>query len=358
MLTLNRCVHRLALMAAVVGCVAITFHPNWRALVAESYTAPIGNAREAAKQQQEDIEERLKKKRQDKDGNGDSPSGGGSSADYDFGRWGLFFSANYTDVDRDSRREPGYESDITGATFGGDVRVRRNLIVGGALTLTRNDTNYVNDLGTLDTDTFAGAVFASYNPTDESFIDVFGSVTGLDYTNKRNVGADRVRASYDGTSYSAGLNAGRDWYSGPYSYGPRVKFTYTKTDIDSATETAADLNNANIVDSFDVKSALGELGVAGSYVSSFDWGVLSTQASLFYQHEFSSDAQYIGTTNRGTLARSSFLTDGPDRDTFLGAVSIVIARPQGMQIFGSVEKLFGHSYMDRWTATGGVRFEF
>ncbi|MCB1896173.1 MAG: autotransporter outer membrane beta-barrel domain-containing protein, partial [Rhodocyclaceae bacterium] len=118
------------------------------------------------------------------------------------------------------------------------------------------------------------------------------------------------------------------------------------------------LNNALDIQGYDVESNLAEIGVTGATVFSQTWGVLSAQASLFYQHEFSNDAQLIHLTNVGTGTPSTFLTDDPDRNVFLGSLGVVAIREQGFQIYGNVEKLFGHSYMDRWTVNGGVRIEF
>ncbi|MCB1930198.1 MAG: autotransporter outer membrane beta-barrel domain-containing protein [Rhodocyclaceae bacterium] len=343
-------------LSAALGTIATTLHPDWRQLVAESYKSAVERAEEAGKRQKEDVEDRLEELKKEKKEKKDS--GGSAGETSPLAPAGMFVNATYSEIDRDTRREPGYEAKIKALTVGGDMYLRNNLLVGVAVTVNRDDTTYVDRLGDLDTDAVAVGLYGTYNPTDTTFIDMIAGYGWLDYDGRRNVPNDVAEASYDGRRLNFGVTFGKDWYSGRYSYGPRFKYTYSKTKIDSFTETAANLNNALDIEGYDVESNLAEIGVTGATVFSQTWGVLSTQASLFYQHEFSNDAQLIHLTNVGTGTPSTFLTDDPDRDVFLGSLGVVAIREQGFQIYGNVEKLFGHSYMDRWTINGGVRIEF
>lgn len=345
-MVIKRVGYRAFIATAAIGSIVISLNPSWQELVAESYQAAAERAEEARERQDRDVEKRLDELKE----------GPGSGAL--LGPIGVFGNATYTNVDRQERREPGYDSDIIGLTLGADTRLQNNVLVGAAITVTRDDTTYLNNLGDLETDGVAIALYGSFSPDDTSFVDVVAGYGWNDYESRRNVNGDVARASYDGDRYNVGVTVGKDWFSGPYTFGPRVKFTYSKANIDRARETASNRNNAVIVDSYDVESQLAEIGVRGAMVQSLNWGVLSTEASVFYQHEFDKDAQFIGSTNVGTSARSNFLTDSPDRDTFLGSVGFVVVRPQGIQIYGNVEKLFSHSYLDRWTVNGGVRVEF
>jgi len=390
------------LSAAAIGCIAITLVPHWRDLVAQDYgfgagvspprddipgqgpegdQSPEGDSgqgpedtsepgaddmpgqgaedmsEQGAEKEKEAVEKRLKETREER---GD---------DLLAGRVGVFITGTYGETDRrTTQRENGFDAELSGVTFGADYRLSRKAVVGGALTYQKNDTTYDDRIGSLDSETYGVTAYLGTAPSDTSFLDFMVGYGNLDYKNRRNVFAtvapstaapivDVARSNYDGYRLTAGVSGGMDWISGPFSYGPRASLDYLYTDVDESVETSGGASAAR-VGSYSKDSIKLKLGVGGSHASSFTWGVLSTQASFSYVREFADDAVRIKITNIATGDQSSSLTDEPDRDTFLGTIGAAVIRPNGVTIFGNLEQLFGHSYMDRWTANAGVRLEF
>ncbi len=344
------------LSLAAIGCIAITLVPHWRDLVAQDYgTSATDISQQMANKEREALEKRLAETREE------------TGDDMLAGRYGLFLTGTYGETDRSTtRREPGFDADLIGFVVGADYRINRQTVVGAAINYQESDSDYDDRLGSLDNESIGILAYLGMVPTDNSYFDVRIGYAELDHENRRNIFADTTspttitdvaRSDYDGYRFTAGASAGYDWYAGPYSYGPRASLDYVYTDVDASVEKSGGASAVR-VDGYSKDSLQLRLGVAGSRANSFNWGVLSTQASFSYVHEFADDALTLDITNIATGTESQFRTDNPDRDIFLGSIGAVAVLPHGISVFGNVEKLFGHSYMERWTANAGVRLEF
>ena len=95
-------------LSAALGTIATTLHPDWRQLVAESYKSAVERAEEAGKRQKEDVEDRLEELKKEKKEKKDS--GGSAGETSPLAPAGMFVNATYSEIDRDTRREPGYEA--------------------------------------------------------------------------------------------------------------------------------------------------------------------------------------------------------------------------------------------------------
>ncbi len=319
------------------------------------------SANTAAAGQRTRVESRLEELRENEDQH--APTGGGASADVVFGRVGLFTSLTYTETERDETSlENGYESDLSGITLGVDYRFSDQFVAGIAAGYSDADADFDNAAGTLDTKSISVTLYGTYAPIPSAYLDAYLGYANQEYDSERNVAimpaTGVARGDTDGDQILAGVAAGYEWNSGALSIGSFANLDYIKTEIDSYKEKGG-LGLAQSYDDQTTHSLTTAVGLRSSYAISFPWGVLLPQGRLSYVHEFKDDARGIPSSLILSPGSSlSLTTDDPDRDYFLGGAGASIVLARGVQLFVDLEKLFGHDFMDDWTATAGFRAEF
>ncbi|MEX2642148.1 MAG: autotransporter outer membrane beta-barrel domain-containing protein [Acetobacterales bacterium] len=280
-------------------------------------------------------------------------------------------------------RERGYEGSTVGVQIGGDYRIDNSTLAGIILTYDRSDTDFDADQpgdgfvpfpndGGNEEDNYALNLYASRTIGDNAYID--GTV-GYGYSeyefarrvvfqeSTRTVATTPVVAEADTEGYqlSAGIGAGYDFYRGALQYGPYVRATWVRSEIDGYTET--DVNNSGLavsVDDSTATSLTSVLGVRASYSYSTSWGVLVPQGRVEWEHEFRDDARDVTTrlVQDATNTALTVRTDEPDRDYFNVGAGLLLVLPNGIMPFIDVETLVGYEDFDRTRVTGGVRLEF
>ena len=125
-----------------------------------------------------------------------STAGGGSAATFSSGsqrRWnglGFFASGLVESLNRDiTTFQDGYKSPIFPITGGADYRFSNKLVAGLALSYSNTDGDFRSG-GNFSTNSYGGTLFASYLPTDKTFVQVTGGYTKNDYLVSRLVSAD------------------------------------------------------------------------------------------------------------------------------------------------------------------------
>ncbi len=331
------------LVVCVAGCTSIMFNPEWRALVAASYEGVLSDPTRTTRKEQEVVGERLEKLREE--------------AERVLPKRGVFATATYTDIDRDTTiREQGYDGTLLGITVGGDYRLRRNLVLGIAAAASNQDDDIKGNAGNREIDSFSFSLYGSYYPIDNSYIDFLGGFKISDYDTERDVSNTSIRGDYDGFAIQAALNAGFDYNIEAFTFGPRLETSYVYFNNDDLVEENGP--QAVRVEGEENDSLLVKIGGDVRRAISFDWGVLIPQATLFYQHEFLNDSQSLEVTNISSGETGSFLTDNPDRNTFIGRLGFVATMPKRVRLFINYEQLFSHSYLKTKTVNFGARIDF
>ena len=112
---------------------------------------------------------------------------GGSAATFTSGsqrRWnglGFFASGLVESLNRDiTTFQDGYKSTILGITAGGDYRFSKRLVAGLALSYSNTDGDFRSG-GNFSTNSYGGLLFASYLPTDRTFMQITGGYTKNNY---------------------------------------------------------------------------------------------------------------------------------------------------------------------------------
>lgn len=313
----------------------------------------------SAAQQRKELEKRI-------EGEEEGKKGGGAAADVRFGRFGAFFSVQYSNSDRDQTDlEQGYDSDLTGALAGLDYRFGDALIAGVSLGYVEDDLSYDQNSGGLDTKSWSATLYATYAPQDNAYLGAYFGYGDLDYDGTRNVlfngspatpGGIRgtTRSSTEGEQWRAGISGGYDWSMGRWTAGGFAKLDYVTTDVDAYTE-SGNTGLEMIYPSQTSRSLLSTLGVRASTT----WGRVSPELRVGWAHEFKNDSRQID-TRLAVSPNAPFIvtTDAPDRDYLVSGVGAVVETGGSLLLFVDYERTDGHSYLDTWAVSAGVTGEF
>ena len=298
--------------------------------------------------------------------------GAAASAD-DFSRWGLFVNGNVKFGDKDgTANEEAFDFDMLALTVGVDYRFRPNLIFGASLGYASVEADFDSGSET-DIDNWNGSLFGTYYIEDKFYIDGLLSYGSSDYDSKRRIvytdingTIDRTaRGDTDGTQLSAGLSAGYDFNSGPWTLGPHLGSYYIDADVDEFAETGAASLNMHIDDQ-DAKSFTVNAGFHASYVVNTRWGVLIPHQRLHAVHEFEDNREFgaVGFVNdpfaNDPLQPSPPIvlqTDEVDSDWFVMSAGVSAQFIHGVSGFINYQRT---TSFDEWTINDvnyGLRFE-
>jgi outer membrane autotransporter protein len=316
---------------------------------------------------------------------GDTIAGIDSGA-MQLGPFSLLINGRYSWYDRDGsddQTERGFDGDAWAAELGFDYRFSDRLIVGTILAYQETDSDFdqenagVNftpapNAGDMESDGYSITVFSAYNIGDNLYVDASLGYGSTDYTfRRRSVFQESTRttqqtdvdarADTDGDEFWGSLNAGYDFQSGAFGFGPYAGLIYNRNDIDSYTE--ADLLNSGLnmhVNDTDLESFLGQLGFRTSYAFSTSNSVIVPQLRLDYNHQFKDDAPVSTLVYALDASQTNYNITGIERDDnfFNLGFSVVAVFPHGWIPFIDYEIMLGYDDLDRSNLTMGLRKEF
>ena len=306
-----------------------------------------------AAKQTDSIEDRLAELQDE-----EAPSGG----------WGLLLSVQTGETERDETdNELGYESDLESFVIGVDYRFNNELVAGIAYGVTRDEVEYDDGVGELDTDSESLIAYVT-KLIGDGYINGYIGVAPLEYSNERNFSIEGdgdetsgvISGDYDGDQALIGISGGYDWYQDSSAVGVFLNLDYSETDTDGYTEDG-DTNYELEYPDQSFESSTATLGINGSFTVDLGWGALIPNASLAAVHEFELDSRTYAAKlvlmpdNHPT----EFIleTDDPDRDYAIATLGAVIATNSGTQFFLTYEKLLEHDFFDTWSLSAGVLIE-
>ena len=163
----------------------------------------------------------------------------------------------------------------------------------------------------------------------------------------------------DSDQLSLTLQGGYIFSHNSWTYGPTFALDYIDTDIDSYTETNADEFNLT-VQSQNIESLTSRLGGRVQYAVNQSWGILVPQFDLEWIHEYKDDAREIGAKFADDVTNTFFnvITDQPDSDYYLAALSVSAVLQSGVQAFFSYKTPIKLDEVDSAYFAGGARLEF
>ena len=304
---------------------------------------------------------------------------GGSAATFSSGsqgRWhglGLFASGLVESLNRDiTTFQDGYKSNILGITAGADYRFSKRLVAGLALSYSNTDGDFRSG-GNFSTNSYGGLLFASYLPTDRTFMQVTGGYTRNNYLVSRAVNASvddgsgtprpasgLASSNSNGNVFNLGLMTGYDHPIGRFTIGPRAGVNYSNTKIGDYGEngsTGVELKYDNQW----INSVQSVLGVQGSAAFSTGLGVLVPQFNADYIHEFANSQRFINVQfaqdGRDNPTKFRFQNDVPVRNYFNLGTGLMMVLPNGWQPFVNFRAMVGNEQFNNYAGMFGLRIE-
>ncbi|HEU5408895.1 MAG TPA: autotransporter outer membrane beta-barrel domain-containing protein, partial [Nitrospira sp.] len=230
--------------------------------------------------------------------------------------------------------------------------------------------------GNFSTNSYGGLLFASYLPTDKTFVQVTGGYTRNKYLVSRFAAADingdnvthtegLASSNSNGDIFNLGFLAGYDYPIGRFAIGPRLGVNYSNTQIHNYTENGSTGIELKYDDQW-IHSLQSVLGIQGSAVFSTSVGVLVHQMNADYIHEFANSQRLIhvqfAQDLRGTSAfpgttptKFTFQNDVPVRNYANLGTGLVMVWPNGWQSFANFRAMVGNEQFNNYAGTFGLR---
>lgn len=294
-----------------------------------------------------------------------------------FSRWGFFASGNIGRGESDAARSsPAYDYDIEGLTFGLDYRQRDNLVLGGALGLTRQDTDLAGDQGNVKMSGWSLSTYGTYSFKDIWYLDSVLTWGRNQYEMNRRIaftvprpGGGSVSINQlatgkpDGDLLSLALTFGGDFHKDALGISPYGQVLYSRTGFDAYQESllAGPGNGLGLaVESRNVTALTGVLGSRFTYTHSTDWGVVIPTASLEWTHEFKDDPEAISASFIFDPTHTIFSVAGTatDSDYLRMSVGLSMVLAHGRSGFFQYQWMAARDGQSQYNLTLGLRLEF
>lgn len=320
---------------------------------------------------------------------GPASKGNAGSIGFSSSRWnglGLFATGQAEILNRNiGPFQDGFKSTILGLTLGADYRFSKTFVAGGAFTYA-NTTGDFSQGGNFSTNAYTWTFFASYLPSEHSFIQATAGTTAHSYliarpnqfaftqNGQRKIISGISSSDSTGNVFNWTLLTGYDYHIRQFTVGPRVGLNYARTRINGYTEegsTGVELEYDNqFFESF--QSLLGIQGIASL---STRYGVLIPQFNADYVHEFENSQRRIlvkfaqdrrnpflppdplNPTMVTSPTQFAFQNDVPARNWFNLGTGFVAVLPNGYQPFVNFRAMVGNSQFTNYVWTFGLRIE-
>jgi outer membrane autotransporter protein len=263
---------------------------------------------------------------------------------------------------------------IFGLTGGLDYRFSKKLVTGMAFSYSNSDGDFRSG-GNFSTNSYGGLLFASYLPTQRTFVQVTGGYSRNKYLVSRsarasiidpNNGAIRINvndlasSNSNGNVFSLGFLTGYDHSIARFTIGPRAGITYSNTRIGDYTETGGTGIELKYNDQW-IHSLQSVLGIQASAAFSTSFGVLVPQFNADYIHEFANSQRLItvqfAEDNRDNPTKFQFKNDVPVRNYANLGTGLVMVLPNGWQSFMHFRAMVGNEQFNNYAGTLGLRIE-
>lgn len=307
-------------------------------------------------------------------------SGGESGATFTSGsqsRWhglGFFATGLIESLNRDvTTFQDGYKSNILGITVGGDYRFSKKLVAGLALSYSNTDGDFRSG-GNFSTNSYGGLLFASYLPTDRTFMQVTAGYTRSNYlvartadvsilnvlSNQSTTRSGPASSNSNGDVFNLGLLTGYDHPIGRFTIGPRAGVNYSNTKIGDYGERGRTGVELKYDDQW-INSLQSVLGIYGSAAFNTSFGVLVPQLNADYIHEFANSQRFItvqfAEDFRANPTKFKFQNDVPVRNYFNLGTGLLMVLPNGWQPFVHFRAMVGNEQFNNYAGTFGLRIE-
>lgn len=281
---------------------------------------------------------------------------------------GLFASGIIEGLDRDvTTFQDGYDSTIFGFTAGGDYRFTNKFLAGFAFTYTSQDADFTGG-GDFNTKSYVPTLFASYLPTQESFIQVVGGYTRNNFNVNRlatyqtaagtPITAGTASSDAYGNVWSLAFLLGYDKAIRNFTLGPRLGLNWSNINLQDYQETGQTGLELAYNDQW-VNSLQSIVGIYANAAYSTRVAVLVPQITADYIHEFANSQRFVESRFvqdlRANPARFNFQNEKPVRNFFNLGIGLSAVFPNGMQPYGHFRAMVGNEQFNNYAGILGLR---
>jgi uncharacterized protein YhjY with autotransporter beta-barrel domain len=312
----------------------------------------------------------------------ENDAGVADPADTELASFGATSVFSSLDEQHEHQINTPYEAGRTASGFGGllgaDHRWGTTAVAGVALRY-QGESGTIESGGHFSTHAPGVRAYGSWVPVEGLFIDADVGFDHRDLDTLRIVGlqvitfghggpgaisydpplASAVSSTHEGIA-SGALQTGYDFRFGGLAIGPRVAVAFSHSVLDPYVESG----DTPMTLAFDeqTRTSLRSLaGLQATHAINLRGWVLVPQLNADYVHEYRDDQQlltaHFAEDLRPDPTQLRFLNNPPDRDWFVFRLSTVAVLPDGVSLFAAAETTSGNTYLRRYVATLGARWE-
>lgn len=287
-----------------------------------------------------------------------------AAGDDGYERLGIFVNGNIGFGDRrTTSNEAGYDLDTYGAVAGIDYRLSNNFLLGMAFAYNNATSEYANNLGRMEADSYSGAIYGTFFTEDGFFVDGVFSGNHIDYATRRRIQYSisesiNTNATGDnsGQEFNVSMNTGYNFNIRGLTITPLVRFDYTNSQVDALNESGGE-GWALHVGKQDFDSLQTAVGLQLNYAASLPWAIIMPMVRAEYIREFKNDRRNIQAffLQDPTQSQFNIMTDKPDRDYIIVSAGLSVQFQHGISAFVNYDTVQAHSYVNNHNFSGGLR---
>ncbi|WP_162258305.1 autotransporter domain-containing protein, partial [Frateuria sp. Soil773] len=239
----------------------------------------------------------------------------------------------------------GIDFTTSGISIGADKRLSPAFALGAGLGY-GHDASDVGHKGSRSTaDSYNVAAYASYRPSESTYLDGLVGYQWLSFDARRYVTANgnRVNGSRDGKQWFGSLSAGYEHRGEHLLLSPYGRLDMASATLDGYTE-HGDAVYALHYDEQKVKTTTGSLGMRLNYPLKRDFGMLSPQLRVEYRHDFQGSSTAVmryADLMSGPFYRAT--VDGQSRNHALLGLGLQMQTWRGLMFRVEYQNLFDNS---------------
>ncbi|UXN75916.1 autotransporter domain-containing protein (plasmid) [Devosia sp. A8/3-2] len=190
---------------------------------------------------------------------------------------------------------------MVGVSGGLDYRFSQQLIGGFGVGYGRDRTDIGQNGTASGADAYSVAIYGSYKPIDNLFIDALigGSWMDFDSTRYATANGDFATGSRDGTQLFGALTAAYEFGDEVWLISPYGRVAFSRSWLDGFSETGGGSDGLTYGEQT-IDSLSGVLGIRANYAFQMDWGTLMPGVRAEYTYDFEGSSQAsLGYTDSG-----------------------------------------------------------
>ncbi|HAG92716.1 MAG: hypothetical protein CMK83_14665 [Pseudomonadales bacterium] len=286
--------------------------------------------------------------------------GGAAGAEWIPGtRISAFFSGSKVDGDQDSTGfETGYDLATDHYTFGIDLQVNAEWLVGIAYGATETELEYSSDYqDRSDNDSDHYLIYSSWYRKNFALDMTLGYSSG-EFETRRQLPDAVATGTTDNSMIYLSVGGAYDFSQGGWTYGPLATLDYLDGEIDAFAEQGESNWNAQY-DQQEVNSLIYTLGAQTSYAHSLSWGVILPYAKAVWRYEFEDERDLIvGRFAINPSEEFTIIADQPDVSWYEVSAGLSAVFPHGFAAFIHYEEVLRYNDTKLATLSAGARLEF